>query len=155
MKKYASLALFILIVMGGGAVIGTFTSPGDWYASLEKPFFNPPNWVFGPVWSILYLAIAFVGWRVWHINARPNLMRLWVAQLCLNFLWSPLFFIAQKPGLALIVIMLTLVAILALIKNLWRVDRLSAMLFLPYAMWVGFASMLNGAVYFLNFSVLI
>ena len=66
MKSMGSFLLFLCVVMGGGIAIGTLTAPGDWYANLQKPFFNPPNWIFGPVWTALYLMIAYVGWRVWH-----------------------------------------------------------------------------------------
>ena len=150
MKKLTTFALFLLLVMGGGIAIGIITTPGAWYASLQKPFFNPPNWIFGPVWTALYLMIAFVGWRVWQHEDGAVLKRLWGAQLCLNFLWSPVFFAAQMPGLALGVITCLMLVLLLFVRTTWRQDRLSAMLFVPYGVWVGFASTLNGAIFYLN-----
>jgi tryptophan-rich sensory protein len=153
MKNLTSFALFVLLVMGGGIAIGIITVPGAWYANLQKPFFNPPNWIFGPVWTALYLMIAFVGWRIWQQADNAMLKRLWVTQLCLNFLWSPVFFTAQMPGLALGVIACLLLATLFFVKTAWSQDRLSAILFGPYVAWVGFASILNGAIFYLNSKV--
>jgi tryptophan-rich sensory protein len=150
MKHLISFALFMLLVVGGGIAIGITTAPGAWYAALEKPFFNPPNWIFGPVWTVLYLMIAFVGWRVWQQEGGANLRRLWGAQLCLNFLWSPVFFAAQKPGLALFVIACLMFVLVMFFRTAWRQDRVSALLFLPYTAWVGFASALNAAIFYLN-----
>jgi len=150
MTKAFSFAVFLLVVMGGGIAIGTLTGPGNWYGDLQKPFFNPPSWVFGPVWTVLYLMIAFVGWRVWHREGAGLLMGLWVLQMGLNFLWSPIFFAAQEPVWALVVIGCLLLSILQFIGSAGRRDRLSAFLFLPYAAWVGFATVLNGAIVLLN-----
>lgn len=150
MTNLTRLALFLLLVMGGGIAIGIITAPGAWYASLQKPVFNPPNWIFGPVWTVIYLMIGVAGWRVWRREDGADLKRLWGAQLCLNFLWSPVFFAAQMPGLALGVIAFLMLVILMFIRTAWRRDRVSALLFLPYAAWVGFASVLNGAIFALN-----
>ena len=150
MKTYGSFLVFLLLVMGGGIAIGTLTAPGAWYADLQKPFFNPPNWVFGPVWTVLYLAIAYVGWRVWQHDSRTTLLRLWIIQMGLNFLWSPVFFAAQMPALALAIILCLLLTIANFIRAAWRPDRLSALLFVPYLVWVGFATALNGAIVSLN-----
>ncbi|MDP2578382.1 TspO/MBR family protein [Shimia thalassica] len=150
MNKYVSLLLFVLFVMGGGIAIGTLTAPGLWYAALEKPSFNPPNWIFAPVWTLLYLMIAYVGWRVWHMGLSTGLKRLWGLQMGLNFLWSPVFFAAQMPVLALLVIGCLLVALLAFVKEAWHSDRLSAVMFLPYVAWVSFATALNAAIVILN-----
>lgn len=150
MNKAVSFVVFLLVVVGGGLTIGTLTIPGEWYAALEKPFFNPPNWVFGPVWTALYLMIAFVGWRVWHRGERGSLMSLWVLQMGLNFLWSPIFFAVQEPLWALGVIVLLFLTLLLFMRVAWRQDRLSAVLFVPYLAWVGFATLLNGAIVVLN-----
>ena len=150
-NRRLALVLFLLLVVGGGLVIGYLTAPGTWYASLAKPLFNPPNWVFAPVWSVLYVLIAVAGWRSFErIRATGLPMRLWWTQLALNFLWSPVFFGAHWIGLALLVILLLLVAILAFIAASWRRDRVAAWLFAPYAVWVAFASVLNAAVFALN-----
>lgn len=86
LQKYRSLVVFLLLVLGGGLLIGYATLPGAWYASLVKPPFNPPNWVFGPVWSLLYILIAIAGWRTWRLQPGSGAMRAWAAQLVLNFL---------------------------------------------------------------------
>jgi benzodiazapine receptor len=150
MNRYVPLILFLLLVVGGGLLIGSVTGPDAWYAGLAKPSFNPPGWVFGPVWTALYILIAIAGWRVWQRTRTGWPMRLWWAQLVLNFLWSPVFFSAHQPGLAVVVILLMLAAILAFIVSAWRVDRTAALLFVPYAAWVSFASLLNGTIWAMN-----
>ena len=150
MKNLASIFLFILVVLGSGIVIGTMTIPGDWYSNLNKPFFNPPAWIFAPVWTLLYLAIAIAGWRVWRRGGETVLWRLWIIQMGLNLLWSPVFFGAQHPGLALVVIITLLSAIISFIAVGWRINRITALLFVPYAVWVGFATALNAAIFYLN-----
>ena len=150
MNHLLSLLFFVLVVMGGGIAIGTLTAPGEWYAAIQKPGFNPPNWLFGPVWTVLYLVIAFVGWRIWTRGKDVFLMRLWITQLSSNFLWSPVFFGAQEPAIALAIILCLLLTILLFIRAAWSVDRMSALLFLPYSAWVAFASVLNSAIVYLN-----
>jgi translocator protein len=117
---------------------------------VRRPSFNPPAWVFAPVWVVLYALIALAGWRSFERDTSGWPMRLWWAQLALNFLWPPVFFAAHRIGLALVVILLLLAAILAFIALSWRKDRVSAWLFVPYAAWVAFASVLNGAIFVLN-----
>ena len=150
MRDLRSIVLFILVVLGGGIVIGTMTAPGDRYSNLNKPFFNPPAWIFAPVWTLLYLGIAIAGWRVWRRDGETVLWRLWIIQMGLNFFWSPVFFVAQQPVLALVVIITLLSAILAFIAVGWRNNRIAALLFVPYAAWVGFATALNAAILLLN-----
>jgi tryptophan-rich sensory protein len=150
MSRGPALILFLVLVVGGGLAIGFLGAPGEWYAGLAKPSFNPPRWVFAPVWIALYVLIAVAGWRVWRSDASGWPMRLWWTQLVLNFLWSPIFFSAHRIGLALVVVLLLLAAILAFIVASWRQDRLAAWLFAPYAAWVAFASVLNAAIFALN-----
>jgi tryptophan-rich sensory protein len=150
MNRIIPPILFFALVVGGGLAIGFMTAPGEWYAGLAKPSFNPPAWVFAPVWTVLYILIAIAGWRIWQHDRSGWPMRLWWAQLALNFAWSPVFFAAHLIGLALIVILLLLAAILAFIATAWRQDRAAAWLFAPYAAWVAFASVLNGAIWMLN-----
>ena len=147
-KRFGTLVLLLLLVVGGGLAIGFVTAPGDWYANLAKPSFNPPNWVFGPVWTCLYVVIAVVGWRA--IQRGGPLPWLWWAQLVLNFAWSPIFFAAHQIGAALAVIVLLLLTILAFVLVSLRQDRVSAVLFLPYLAWVSFASLLNWKIWILN-----
>lgn len=150
MNRWTVLIGFLVLTVGGGLAIGFLTAPGEWYAALAKPAFNPPNWLFAPVWTVLYVLIAVTGWRTFERDSGSWPMRLWWTQLALNFLWSPVFFAAHRIGLALLVIALLLVAILALIFTSWRQDRVAAWLFAPYAAWVVFASALNGAIWLLN-----
>jgi tryptophan-rich sensory protein len=150
MKHPVSLILFLVLVAGGGIAIGYLTAPGEWYAQLAKPAFNPPGWIFGPVWTGLYVLIAIAGWRVWQRDGGGWPMKLWWMQIVLNFSWSPVFFSAHRIGLALIVILLLLGAILAFIATAWRQDRVAAWLFAPYAAWVAFASILNASILMLN-----
>ncbi|EIM75854.1 tryptophan-rich sensory protein [Nitratireductor aquibiodomus RA22] len=144
------LPFFLILVVGGGLVIGYVTAPGIWYAGLNKPAFNPPDWVFAPTWSVLYVLIAVAGARVWLRGRRELAMRLWWLQLVLNFAWSPVFFSLHMIGPALVIILLLLATVIAFIIASWRVDRLSALMFLPYAAWVLFAGLLNGAILLLN-----
>jgi tryptophan-rich sensory protein len=144
-----ALVLFILGVVGVGWLIGSASAPGEWYQSLRKPEFNPPPWVFGPVWTVLYVMIGVAGWRAWLLPERGPL-GVWAAQMALNFAWTPTFFVAQAIGAALVVILLLLAAILAFIVLTWNRDRLAALLFVPYAAWVAFASLLNASIWTMN-----
>lgn len=148
--SYVRLALFVIAVLGIGFVIGILNPPGQWYAALSKPSINPPNYVFGPVWSVIYLLIAVVGWRVWTAQGETVGKFLWGAQMGLNFAWSPMFFTVHSIKGALIIILAMLLTILAFISHRWSRDRLSAMLFAPYALWVSFATVLNASLLMLN-----
>ena len=150
MFSRSAITPFLLLVVGGGLIIGLFTAPGPWYAELTKPSFNPPGWIFGPVWTVLYVLIAIAGWRVFQRDPSGPAMKLWWAQLALNFAWSPVFFALHNIGLALVIIVVLLAVILAFIAVARRTDTVSAWLFVPYACWVGFASVLNGAIWQLN-----
>ncbi|SEB34683.1 TspO and MBR related proteins [Nitratireductor aquibiodomus] len=144
------LPFFLILVVGGGLAIGYLTAPGPWYEALAKPAFNPPNWIFAPVWLTLYMLIAVAGARLWLRARRSGAIRLWWLQLVLNFAWSPVFFSLHMIGPALVIILLLLATVIAFIIASWRVDRLSALVFLPYAAWVLFAGLLNGAILLLN-----
>ena len=141
---------FIILVLGGGLLIGASNMPGDWYQSLAKPSFNPPNWVFAPVWSILYIIVGVVGARTWLTLRRSMAMRLWFAQLVFNFAWSPVFFCLKDPSSAMIVILVLLISFAGFIAVSWRQDRTAALLFMPYLAWVAFATALNAAIIALN-----
>jgi tryptophan-rich sensory protein len=149
-NRILTYIVFIAVVLGGGLLIGINNVPGEWYQSLAKPAFNPPNWVFAPVWSILYVMIGVVGARTWLAYRRTMAMRLWFAQLILNFAWSPLFFGWRDPSSALIVILGLLVAVIGFMVASWRQDRTASLLFVPYLAWVGFATALNTAIVMLN-----
>lgn len=150
MQGKVSLIVFIVAVIVCGSAIGLVTAPGEWYASLQKPPFNPPNWIFGPVWTILYVLIGIAGWRAWRLERDGVLMVVWLVQMALNFLWSPIFFVAQNPMLALVIVLAMLGTILTFIALAWNRDRTAALLFIPYAAWVSFASLLNASIVWLN-----
>ena len=150
MTGRAAIVPFVLLVVGGGLLIGFFTAPGPWYEALAKPSFNPPNWLFGPVWTVLYVLIAVAGWRIWQRERSGAAMKLWWLQLTLNFLWSPVFFALHRIGLALVVILALLAAVLVFIAIARKVDGLAAWFFVPYAAWVAFASLLNASIWMLN-----
>ena len=124
-----------------------------WYRTLQKPFFNPPDWIFGPVWTVLYLMIAFAGWRAWrsrHVAGARTRMAVYGAQLALNLAWSLIFFGGRMIGLALVDIVLLLAVIVVNAVLFWRADRLAGWLLVPYAAWVAFAGVLNFALWRLN-----
>lgn len=148
MNRWLSLVLFLVLTLGGGIAIGLITSPDGWYEALAKPPFNPPNWVFAPAWTLLYIMIAIAGWRTFEHDRAGAAMKLWWGQLALNFLWTPVYFGAHRIGLALVVILALLATILAFIAA--SRDRLAAGLFIPYALWVAFASLLNASIWWLN-----
>jgi translocator protein len=148
-----TLGLFIILVLSCGIAIGFACPPGEWYARLVKPSFNPPDWAFAPAWTVLYVLIAIAGWRTWEDAARVP-FAVWLAQLIVNFAWSPAFFRAHRGDVALALIVALLALILAFIGLQWRTDRTAALLFVPYAAWVTYASLLNAAILKLNASAL-
>jgi benzodiazapine receptor len=149
-RSLALLVGFLLVVIVVGGAIGVANIPGEWYQALHKPFFNPPNWLFGPVWFTLYVLIAIAGWRTFLVEPRGARMGLWVAQMGLNWMWSPVWFGLHAPWPAFAVIISILALIIVLIATSWRRDRVAAWLFVPYALWVGFASSLNLSIALLN-----
>ena len=144
------LAVFLAIVIGVGAVIGISTAPGEWYAGLNKPLFNPPNWLFGPVWFALYVLIAIAGWRTLLQQPSGTAMKLWYGQMALNWVWSPVWFGLHALWPAFVIIIAILATIVAFIATRWKDDRVSAWLLVPYAAWVAFASLLNLSIAVLN-----
>src|SRR5579883_117090 len=145
-----TLIAFLVHVVGGGLLIGYLAAPGPWYARLAKPWFTPPGWLFAPVWTLLYILVALAGWRVAAREGASLLMILWAAQLALNFAWSPAFFVGHRIDAALIIVLLLLATIVAFIAISWPHDPGAAWMFVPYAAWVAFACVLNGAILRLN-----
>ena len=135
------------------AAVGGFFRPGEWYAQLQKPVWNPPGWIFGPVWTALYTIMAVAAWLVWN---RGGFARQWAAlslfllQLLFNALWSPLFFGLHRPGLAFANLLLLWLALVATAIIFWRARHLAGALLLPYVAWVTFAGALNFALWRLN-----
>lgn len=150
MSKILIHILFIALVVGAGLFSGLTNMPGEWYQSLQKPFFNPPAWLFGPVWTTLYVLIGIVGARIWLRAPKSAAMQLWFAQMALNLLWSPSFFGLENSILALGVILAMLATIITFMRKAAPIDRVSTLLFIPYLAWVSFASVLNLSIVILN-----
>ena len=152
LRLYGMLAVFILICLAVGGSGAAFP-PGEWYQQLAKPPLNPPAWVFGPVWTLLYILMGVSAWLVW---LRPGLpaaripLLLFAAQMALNGAWSWIFFGGHQVGLALIDIVLLWAAIAATLISFWRITRPAAVILIPYLLWVSFATYLNAALWRLN-----
>lgn len=148
----AAFVFLCLLISGiGGAV--TATSVDSWYQGLRKPSFNPPDWVFAPVWTTLYVLMAVAAWRVWRRGttaARRLALTVFGVQLGFNLAWSIVFFGFRRIDLALAEIVILLIAILACAVLFWRVDRWAGRLLVPYALWVAFATALNVTLWRLN-----
>jgi translocator protein len=145
----AMLGAFILITFLAPAV-GAFSPPGAWYQTLVKPSWNPPSWIFGPVWTALYLMMAIAAWIVWKRVGRGPALTLYFAQLALNAAWTPVFFGAHQLGAAFIVIVCLWTAILFTLRAFWDISRPAGLLLVPYLAWVSFASALNFTLWRLN-----
>ena len=151
-RSLAALAGWLLLTFSASAT-AVFVSTGGWYAGLAKPAWNPPGWLFGPVWTVLYALMAVAAWRVWRRGGwarQKTALGLFILQWALNALWTPLFFGLHKPAWALVEIVILLAALLATWRAFWRVDRPAGLMLAPYAAWVAFATALNGAIWWLN-----
>ncbi len=151
-KSIVALVAWIVLCFSAAA-FGSQFMPGEWYAALKKPTWNPPNWIFGPVWSALYTMMAVAAWLVWRrggfrVNRLP--LSLFLTQLFLNALWSWLFFGLKNPALAFGEIVLLWLGISGTIVAFWPRQRTAAGLLVPYLMWVSFASGLNFTLWQLN-----
>ncbi len=150
------LAGFIGLCLAVGALGGWVTAPAvaEWYPTLNKPSWNPPDWVFAPVWTTLYILMAVAAWLVWKRGqtgaAIKGAMTLFFSQLLLNLAWSFLFFGARQPGTAFVEILMLWAALLATLIAFWRLSKPAGALLLPYLAWVSFAAVLNYTVWQLN-----
>jgi translocator protein len=153
-RPWSALSGFILAAFAAGAIgsWATFPAVRDWFPLLHKPSWNPPGWLFGPVWATLYVLMGVAIWRVWRTRtpAAPALVRGYFVQLAFNALWSVLFFGLKQPGWALADIVVLWSLLVWLQAGLWRVDRPAAAVWLPYVLWVSFATALNAAIVRLN-----
>ncbi|HZQ71072.1 MAG TPA: TspO/MBR family protein [Terriglobales bacterium] len=154
-NRWLMLIFFLLLCYGGAGIgsIWTSFSVSTWYADLKKPSFNPPNWIFAPVWSALYFLMATSAWLVWRRagwSGARFALALFFGQLALNVAWSGLFFALHRPGMALIEIVLLLGTIAATAVTFRPVSRLAFWLMVPYALWVAFAALLNFKIWRLN-----
>lgn len=152
MRQWWVLAGFLAVCLSVGALAGLVTAPAvtEWYPTLVKPSWRPPNWLFAPVWTILYVMMAVAAWLVWKAGNSRAALLLWAGQLLLNFAWSFLFFGARSPGLGLIDIVALWLAIAATLFAFSLKSRLAAALMLPYLFWVSFALALNASIFLLN-----
>jgi len=152
--------LFKLIVsltlpLGLGAIVGLFTAKAipEWYLTLNRPSFNPPNWIFGPVWTTLYILMGISLFLIWKQSARKerNLaILIFLLQLALNFCWSFIFFYFNLIGLALIEIIFLWASIIIMLVLFYKIKPITAYINIPYLLWVTFATLLNASYYFLN-----
>jgi len=146
----------IIVCLAAGFIGSFFTSPAieGWYASVVKPSFNPPNWIFGPVWTTLFIlmgiAAALIWSRGWDDKAVKIALVLFIVHLVFNVLWSVFFFGMQNPGLAFIEIIILWLMIAALIYLFYQIDHRAAYLLIPYILWVSFAAVLNFTIWQLN-----
>ncbi len=143
MQLLKSSIVFIALALGVGFAMAFLFPVGAWHAGLEKPWFNPPNWVFGPVWTILYVMIGIAGALTWRWDPNSGAMKVWFAQLVFNGAWTAVFFGARQIELALVVIMVLLVLILLFMTRTARELPSATWLFAPYLAWVSFATLLN------------
>ena len=148
------ISVTLPLLVGGLSGFATARGVQEWYPSLTKPPFNPPSWVFGPVWTLLYIMMGVAAYLVWQKGWENEIVRvaltLYLVQLILNGLWSILFFGMQSPGLAFAEIIVLWLAIAATIVWFWRVSPAAGILLLPYEAWVSFAALLNGSLWILN-----
>ncbi len=149
----AVLAVALVVAVSFAGQIATFPNLAPWYAGLHKPAFNPPNWLFAPVWSALYALMAFALWRALRHAPSPerrSALVLFFVQLALNAAWSWMFFAAHSPLLGLVNIVPQWLAVVATVVALLRLDRLAGWCLVPLALWVGYATALNAALWWLN-----
>jgi translocator protein len=148
----AALAGWLLLCFAAAA-LGALFPPDAWFVQLQKPAWQPPNWLFGPVWTTLYAMMAVAAWLVWRRHGFSHAsgpLTLFLVQLAFNAAWSPVFFGMRQPGLAFIVIVVLLTLIVATTVAFWRHQRAAGMLLLPYLVWVSFATLLNWAIWRMN-----
>jgi len=158
-RSAASLFAWVLLCFSASAIGGLAMTVsgggggGGWYASLNKPVWTPPGWVFAPVWTLLYLLMGVAAWLVWlrpKAGTRTAALTLFVIQLVLNAAWTPLFFGAQRIGWALVDLSLLWLALVATVVLFWRVRPVAGALLLPYVLWVSYAATLNVGLWRMN-----
>jgi translocator protein len=156
MKNWIKLVISLALpqIAGITAAIFTETGEGSWYRSIEKPDWNPPGWVFAPVWTTLYILMGIAFYLIWKSNApqyqKKWAMTLWLVQLVFNFFWTIIFFNQHQIGWALVEMIGLWLLILSTIIAFARINKLAPWLLVPYISWVSFAALLNGAIWLLN-----
>lgn len=139
-------------LVGGIGALVTVSSLGSWYQSIKKPSFTPPSWVFGPAWTILYLLMGIALYLIWNSPhpLKKTAIGLFIIQLVLNGLWSPVFFGLESPVLGLVVIVPLWILIMICIRIFYPINKTAAYLMVPYLFWVSFATLLNASIWYLN-----
>jgi len=157
MNKTLTLKFLIsvLLPLGLGAIAGMFTSQAvpEWYATLNRPSFNPPNWIFGPVWTALYILMGISFFLIWKQDVskeRNRAILVYLLQLLLNFAWSLIFFYFNLIGLAFVEIILLWISIVMMLVVFYKIKPIASYINIPYFLWVTFATVLNASYYFLN-----
>lgn len=151
--NYFKLITSIVICQLAGIIGAFFTTPyiKTWYAGLNKPSFNPPNWIFGPVWTTLFVLMGIALYLVWTNDKNTiQARKIFALQLALNVLWSYLFFAMQRPGFAFFEIIFLWVAILYTIISFYKISKWAGYLLVPYILWVSFAAFLNFSIWIIN-----
>jgi len=151
----AKLVFCLFACFSAGLFGSIFTHDlSGWYQNLNKPFFTPPNWLFGPVWTTLYILIGISAFLIWKKGLENHPVKIalafFVAQLVLNALWTPLFFGLKSPFIALVEIVILWIIILLTIIKFTKLSMLAALMLVPYILWVSYAAVLNAAIYLLN-----
>ena len=151
-NKYLSLLIILSITFIAPAIGGYITTEfkEPWYAEIIKPSFNPPSWVFAPVWSTLYVLMSLAIWRVWLISLNTKIIKVYFIHLFFNSLWSIFFFGFHKIGLALFNVIIILIFIGILMKEYFKIDKFSFYIMIPYLGWSIFAFILNSFIFYLN-----
>lgn len=153
--RWLGLIVILIVCLGAAGLGAIATTPeiDGWYKTITKPSWNPPDWIFGPVWTTLYVMMAVAAWLVWRpagFQAAAIPSTLFILQLALNIAWSWIFFGLNRPGWAFTEIILLWTAILATLITFWRRSRWAGALLVPYLAWVSFASVLNFTIWRLN-----
>ena len=151
-NKYLSLVLFLIITFAASA-IGSFTTSAfkePWYSQIILPTFNPPSWVFGPVWTTLYVFMSIAIWKAWRITKDEKLLKIYFIHLFFNAIWSIIFFGFHNIGLALINLIIILSFIILLMKIYYNINKTSFYLMIPYLIWSSYALILNTSIFLLN-----
>ena len=151
-NKYISL-LFIIIVTYIAPAIGSYTTntfKEPWYSEIIQPSFNPPSWVFAPVWFTLYALMSLAIWKVWIKTYNTKIFKLYFVHIFFNSLWSVIFFGFHQIGFALLNLVVILIFILLLMKDYFKIDKISFYLMVPYLTWSGYAFILNSSIFALN-----
>tara|TARA_B100000214_G_C23659504_1_gene486782 strand:+ start:16 stop:480 length:465 start_codon:yes stop_codon:yes gene_type:complete len=151
-NKYLSL-FFLLVITFIASAIGGFTTASykePWYSQIILPSFNPPSWVFAPVWTMLYVMMAIAIWKIWINSYDLKILKLYFVHLFFNGTWSIVFFGFHQIGLALINLIIILIFILLLMKNYFNKNKISFYLMIPYLLWSSYALILNSSIFILN-----